>query len=142
MLRQLAAQLNSQDLSLPPVQQGFSPELKVELSVTRLDSGPEQPAVLEARWRLFDKDGRQQASRLVRLQEAHDGTTADQVRAQSELLQRLSQDLASAMQPSLAKARSRSEAAMRKKTPSIEERAGEAARPVVPLRTEMEVFRF
>ena len=55
----------------------------------------------EAQWRLRDKAGKHLGSRLVRLQEEHLGTTADQVRAQSALLQRLSEMVAGAVEAAL-----------------------------------------
>ncbi|MFT8157982.1 ABC-type transport auxiliary lipoprotein family protein, partial [Salmonella enterica] len=90
-----------QSLVLGPADEGFAPEVQIELSITRLDSGPAYPAVLEAQWRLRDKAGKHLGSRLVRLQEEHLGTTADQVRAQSALLQRLSEMVAGAVEPAL-----------------------------------------
>ena len=101
MLRQLAWRLDTQSLVLGPADEGFAPEVQIELSITRLDSGPAFPAVLEAQWRLRDKAGKHLGSRLVRLQEEHLGTTADQVRAQSALLQRLSEMVAGAVEPAL-----------------------------------------
>lgn len=101
MLRQLAWRLDTQSLVLGPADEGFAPEVQIELSITRLDSGPAYPAVLEAQWRLRDKAGKHLGSRLVRLQEEHLGTTADQVRAQSALLQRLSEMVAGAVEPAL-----------------------------------------
>ena len=99
LMRQLAWRLNTQSLELSPGSKGFSPDVQVELEITRLDSGPQHPAVLEAQWRLLDQQGKRQGSRLVRLQEEHQGTTADQVRAQSVLLQRLSEMMATAIEP-------------------------------------------
>lgn len=142
LLRQLAAQLDSQRLALPPIAKGFSADLRIELAITRLDSGPEQPAVLEAQWRVLDAKGLQQASRLVRLQAAHDGTVADQVKAQSRLLQQVSQQVALALQPSLAsRAKPARPAAKVKQAPAANSQPAPAP-TLTPLRTDMEVFRF
>jgi len=137
LLRQLASRLNTQRLELSPGSKGFSPEIQVQLEITRLDSGPEHPAVLEAQWRLLDKDGKRQGGRLVRLQEAHQGSTADQVRAQSELLRRLSELMADAIKPALADAEKSAVARAPRKaeqTPSVA--------PIEAIRTDLEVFRF
>jgi len=143
LLRQLAWRLDTQRMALGEAS-GFVPYVQVELAITRLDSGPQQPAVLEAQWKLLDKDGKQQASRLVRLQEEHQGSTADQVRAQSLLLQRLGEQLASAIEPVAAGPRAKPRTAAKPKADSG--RSTEAAAPRIPaletIRTEMEVFRF
>ncbi|MVW74657.1 PqiC family protein [Pseudomonas xionganensis] len=89
LLRQLAARLDSQRVQLAPASPGFEPTLRLALSITRLDSGPQQAAVLEAQWRLSGADGKLLDGRLVRLEESHNGAVADQVRAQSLLLQQL-----------------------------------------------------
>lgn len=99
LLRQLAWRLDSQRLALAPAAPGFSADAQVMLTITRLDSGPTQPAVLEAQWRLLDRRGQLRDSRLIRLEEAHGGPMAEQVKAQSVLLQRLAAELAVAIQP-------------------------------------------
>jgi uncharacterized lipoprotein YmbA len=139
LLRQLAWRLKTQRLELSPGSKGFTPEAQVELEITRLDSGPQHPAVLEAQWRLLDKQGKRQASRLVRLQEEHQGSTTDQVRAQSVLLQRLSEMMAAAIEPMvIAKTRAKRNIA---KEPSKPE-ALPAIPAAEPIRTDLEVFRF
>lgn len=142
LLRQLAWQLDTQSLVLGPADEGFAPEVQIELSITRLDSGPEYPAVLEAQWRLRDKAGKHLGSRLVRLQEEHQGSAADQVRAQSLLLQRLSEMVAGAVEPALV-AKTPPKPAPAK--PQVN-RSAEAPAPRIPtaepIRTDMEVFRF
>lgn len=97
LLRQLAGRLDSSRLALYPDRVGFKPEAQLLLSISRLDSGPFQPAVLEAQWRLLDGGGKMLDSRLVRLDEAHNGELTDQVRAQSVLLQKLAAQMASAV---------------------------------------------
>ncbi|UTW09466.1 PqiC family protein [Pseudomonas benzenivorans] len=143
LLRQLAARLNSQRLAMAPATPGFTPQVQVLLSISRLDSGPQLPAVLEAHWRLLNPDGKLLDGRLVRLEEAHQGTIADQVRAQSLVMRQLVEQVALAVQeygnlpPVVAEE-------PRKKTPVAP--AAKPARPkapvVEPIRIEGEVFRF
>ena len=99
LLRQLAWRLDSQRTVLAPTSADFDPDVQVLLNIIRLDSGPNHPAVLEAQWRLLDKAGQLRDSQLLRLEEAHSGTTADQVQAQSRLLRQLVQRLAEAIEP-------------------------------------------
>ncbi|MES2821386.1 MAG: PqiC family protein [Pseudomonadota bacterium] len=146
LLRQLAWRLDSQRLVLAPAPQGFVPQVQVALSITRLDSGPQQPAVLEAQWRVLDKGGQWRESRLVRLEEAHQGTTADQVRAQSLLLQQLVEQLAAAIVPwaaqPVAEAPSKP-AAVRPRSPEPKPAPSTPSVPnVEPVRNNLEVFRF
>ncbi len=138
LLRQLASRLDTQRLEMSPGSKGFTPEIQVELEITRLDSGPEHPAVLEAQWRLLDKDGKRQGGRLVRLQEEHQGSTADQVQAQSVLLQRLGEMLSDAIKPVLAKNAEKNRVA---RSPNKAEQTPSLA-PIEAIRTDMEVFRF
>lgn len=141
LLRQLAWRLKSQRLELSPAK-GFRPDVQVELDITRLDSGPQHPAVLEAQWRLLNAAGERSGSRLVRLQEEHAGTTADQVRAQSELLQRLSEQLAKAIEPlSVVKTPARRNDTV-VKAPSKPEAQNPVIQTIEPIRTDLEVFRF
>lgn len=139
LLRQLASRLKTQSLELNPGSKGFTPDVQIELEITRLDSGPQHPAVLEAQWRILDKQGKRQGSRLVRLQEDHQGNPTDQVRAQSLLLQRLSEMMASAVEPMVV--------AKTQAKRNIGKAPAKPASPptipaVEPIRTEMEVFRF
>jgi uncharacterized lipoprotein YmbA len=140
LLRQLAGRLNSQRVALAPAI-GFNAEVQAQLNITRLDSGPEQPAILEAQWRLLDKAGRLRETRLVRLQEDHQGSAADQVRAQGLLLQRLAGEMAAAIAPlsrqiaERARKSAAGTAATSKESPS--------RIPVAePVRNGAEVFRF
>ncbi len=143
LLRQLAARLNSQRLLPAPVSPGFVPQIQVQLSITRLDSGPQLPAVLEAQWRLLGKDGQLLDGRLVRKEEPHQGTITDQVRAQSLVMQQLVEELALAVEqqgnaaPAVA-------VEPRKKAPVAPARKPEAPKiPVAePIRIDAEVFRF
>ena len=99
LLRQLAWRLDSQRTVLAPANADFKPDVQVLLNIIRLDSGPSHPAVLEAQWRLLDKSGQLRDSQLLRLEEAHSGTTADQVQALSRLLRQLALRLAEAIEP-------------------------------------------
>ena len=145
LLRQLAWRLDSQRLSAAPASEGFDADFQVELTVTRLDSGPQHPAVLEAQWRLLDEAGKQQGMRMIRLQERHDGTTAGQVQAQSLLLQRLSEELALAIQPKLAAREEAQKRALARRRAAAQPKpeSNTEARPALkPLRTDLEVYRF
>ncbi len=95
LVNQLASRLGTSRIALFPDRVGFKPEVQVLLDISRLDSGPQQPAVLEARWRLMDGDQVLQASRVLRLSEHHDGTTASQIAAQSSLLRQLAGEITS-----------------------------------------------
>lgn len=97
LLRQLAGRLDSSRLALYPDRVGFKPEAQLLLSIGRLDSGPYRPAVLEAQWRLLDAEGKMRDSRVLRLEEKHNGELGDQVRAQSVLLQTLAAQMARAV---------------------------------------------
>jgi len=142
LVRQLAWRLDSQRVVLAPATAGFAPDVQVLLSITRLDSGKNQPAILDAQWRLLDRRGQVRDSRMVHLEQKHDGSTADQVRAQGELLQQLSEQLSVALKP------------LANQPPLIEPRKPEPKpapkqdvnRPKIPtaspIRTDMEVFRF
>jgi len=99
LLRQLAWRLDSQRTVLAPANADFKADVQVLLNIIRLDSGPGHPAVLEAQWRLLDKSGQLRDSQLLRLEEAHSGTTADQVQALSRLLRQLALRLAEAIEP-------------------------------------------
>ena len=131
MLRQLAWRLDSQRLALAPAAPGFSADAQVMLSITRLDSGPTQPAVLEAQWRLLDRNGQLRDSRLLRLEEAHSGTVADQVQAQSRLLRQLTQQLAAAIEP--LRDQPIAEASKPAQTPKRPARAPQQPGPKIPM---------
>ncbi|CAD5106530.1 PqiC family protein [Zestomonas carbonaria] len=145
LVRQLAWRLDTQRLVLAPAASGFTPDVQVLLNISRLDSGPQQPAVLEAEWRLLDKQGQLRDSHLIRLQEEHLGTSADQVRAQSLVLQRLAEQMATTVQP-LLKEPPVAETP-RKPAASKPQKAREPAEEpkipmAAPVRTDVEVFRF
>lgn len=145
LLRQLASQLDSTRLALFPEKPGFAPQVQVLLDISRLDSGPKEPAVLDARWRLLDQKGTLRDSRVFHQEAKHDGSIRDQVRAQSDLLRRLAVQLAADVRP-LAVANEpapvprKSAAAAEPATKPKEE--GPKMPLVVPIRTDAEVFRF
>lgn len=143
LLRQLAWRLDSQRTVLAPATGEFKPEVQVLLSIIRLDSGPAQPAILEAQWRLLDKAGNLRDSRLLRLEESHSGTPADQVQAQSRLLRQLVADLAQAIEPlrnqPVAEAAKPAPTPQRKSKPQ----APQPQYPIIgPTRSNGEVLRF
>lgn len=141
VLAQLAWRLNTRKLVSEPLPEGFKPDVQVGLEITRLDSGPSQPAVLEARWRLQDRNGALKSSRVVRLIEEHQGSAADQVRAQSHLMQRLVAQLVDEIRPitSPVKVAEPAPRPVPRKVPAVTEPS--PAMPV-PIRTDVEVFRF
>lgn len=97
LLATLASDLHSSRLALYPDRIGFPAQAQIILHISRLDSGPQQAAVLEARWRLLDGQGEQRASDLLHLQQAHDGSLDGQVAAQGQLVAQLGQQLARAV---------------------------------------------
>ena len=140
MLRQLAGQLNTSRIALYPDRVGFDSEVQVLLHISRLDSGAQRPAVLEAQWRLLDGKGVLRGSRLVRLQEEHQGSPAAQVRAQSLLMQRLADQLTAAIN-NMPQAEP---VALPKPKPPVPEKrpANGPQMPVIEPATQMDVFRF
>lgn len=138
LVRQLGARLNTDKLVPAPVPAGFKADLQVRVDITRFDAGPTLPAVLEARWRLLDGKGEVRGTRLLRLSEPHLGGIADQVRAQNLLLQRLADELAQAINTQPAP---KPQAA--KPTPSAAPERSKPRPPMpIPIRTDVEVFRF
>ena len=145
LLRQLAWRLDSQRTVLAPLNAEFKPDVQVQLNIIRLDSGPTYPAVLEAQWRLLDRSGQLRDSQLLRLEEAHSGTTADQVQAQSRLLQQLATRLAEAIEPlrnqqPVAEAPKPAQATPKPAKPKAEQQPQIPL--VAPTRSSGEVLRF
>ncbi|QEY60449.1 hypothetical protein FXF61_10510 [Pseudomonas sp. C27(2019)] len=146
LLRQISSELGSSRISLYPDRVGMKAQAQVVLSISRLDSGVEQPAVLEAQWRLLDAKGTLRNSRVLRFEEPHNGELSDQVRAQSDLLGQLSKQLVSALQKALPnhtvkKDTRKSNATTRNEKPATEQ--GEQINiPVVEPVRELEVYRF
>lgn len=140
--RQLASALADQQLVQGELSDKLNADAWVNVVISRLDSGPEQPAVLEARWQVKGRNGQLAESRMVRLTETHQKDTADQVRAQGLLLQRLVEQLSSAVKPvALApKVEAPSKALTPKTVPSRDESPRRP--PPLPVRTDVEVFRF
>lgn len=145
LLRQVSAQLGSSRIALYPDRVGIEAQAQVVLSISRLDSGVQQPAVLEAQWRLLDAKGSLRNSRVLRFEEAHNGEVADQVRAQSQLLGQLSKQLVAALQDAfpeqtVSPAR-KPTAAVSTKKPATEKVESINIPMVEPVR-EQEVYRF
>ena len=144
LVRQLAWRLDSQRVVLAPASTGFSPDVQVLLSITRLDSGANQPAILDAQWRLLDRRGQVRDNRIVHFEQPHEGSSAAQVQAQGILLQRLAEQLSVALKP-LANQPPIVQEQPKKATP-VQQVRKEPEKPKIPMatpiRTEMEVFRF
>ncbi len=98
LLRQLSSDLKTSRIALYPDRVGFKPKAQIILSIRRLDSGRDQPAVLEAQWRVLDVDGNMQSSRVVTFKQQHNGTMDEQIRAQSSLLSKLAKQIAAAIE--------------------------------------------
>ncbi|BAN56831.1 lipoprotein [Pseudomonas putida] len=144
LVRQLAWRLDSQRVVLAPATAGFSPDVQVLLSITRLDSGKNQPAILDAQWRLLDRRGHVRDNRIVHLEQPHEGSESSQVQAQGQLLQKLAEQLSTAVKP-LANQPAIAEEAPKKPAAPVQVKKGpEKSRiPMAsPIRTDMEVYRF
>ena len=143
MLRRLSWRLDDQRLALAPAP-GFAPDIQIHVTVDRLDSGPLKPAILEAQWRLLDSKGQLLTSRLIRLEETHLGNVADQVRAQSEVLQQLAEQLADDIQPLARQIASARKNEVVKAARAAQPPAEPAPKiPVAePVRADVEVYRF
>lgn len=98
LLAQIAVHGNNSQVSLYPDRVGIKPGAQLLVSVSRLDSGAQLPAVLQAQWRLLDVQGKQRASRILSLEQEHDGSLTGQVQAQSQLLQQLAREASQALQ--------------------------------------------
>jgi uncharacterized lipoprotein YmbA len=143
LLRQLAWRLDSQRVTLAPSASSATPDVQVLLSITRLDSGDAQPAILDAQWRLLDRRGQVRDNRIVHLEEKHDGSTAAQVQAQGVLLQRLAEQLSSALKPLANQPALVEEVRKPVQAKVKQEEPDKPKMPLAtPIRTEMEVFRF
>ncbi|HHX34056.1 MAG TPA: hypothetical protein GX719_02110 [Gammaproteobacteria bacterium] len=145
LLRQISAQLGSSRISLYPDRVGMQAEAQVVLSISRLDSGVEQPAVLEAQWRLLDGEGTLRNSRVLRFEETHNGELSDQVRAQSELLAQLSKQLVHALEealPAVSVKKSPRKSAAAATKPAAKGQSETINIPVVEPVREVEVYRF
>lgn len=126
------------------VSQQLLRQMSSELGSSRLDSGPKQPAVIEARWRLLDQKGDLKDSRVFHEEEQHQGSIGDQIRAQSDLLKRLAAQLAKDVKPIAVAAEAPPPATARKPVakPKVKEEEGPKMPLVVPIRTDAEVYRF
>lgn len=134
LVRQLASTLKTQSVFAEPPEH-TALDARIALQISRLDSGPAHAGVLDASWQVFNPNGTVAASRVLRLIEDHDGSLADQVRAQSVLLERLSAALGESVVQALRK-------------PVVEKKPEPAAQPSAPIRPRakparsVEVFRF
>ena len=148
LLRQISAQLGSSRISLYPDRIGMQAQAQIVLNISRLDSGVQQPAVLEAQWRLLDAKGELSSSRVLHLTEQHNGELSDQVRAQSDLLGQLSKQLVAALEQTLPKEQpvKKSPRKTSTATPSKQPAQGQQGEllsiPVVDPVRELEVYRF
>lgn len=146
VLRQIAAELGSSRIALYPDRVGIDAQAQVVLSISRLDSGLEQPAVLEAQWRLLDDQGILRDSQVVRFEEQHTGEMSDQVRAQSDLLNQLTKQLVAALRNQLPRAATGPAAARGNTAVSNKQPAQEPLErlkiPEVGSPRELEVYRF
>jgi uncharacterized lipoprotein YmbA len=97
LVRRLASRLQTPNLLTAANSAGLVADVQLQVSINRLDSGPQQPAVLHAQWRLLDKNGQLREQRLLQLEQAHAVSLASQVQAQSLLLQQFAEQLALAV---------------------------------------------
>ncbi|AIR88321.1 PqiC family protein [Pseudomonas cremoricolorata] len=145
LVRQLAWRLDSQRVVLAPAGAGFSPDVQVLLSITRLDSGTKQPAILDAQWRVLDRRGQVRDNRIVHLEQPHEGSESAQVQAQGQLLQKLAEQLSTAIKPLANQPALAQEPATKKSSTPVQvrkEREKSRIPMAAPIRTDMEVYRF
>lgn len=141
--RQLASRLNSGRVVVGEPPEGFEPQYRLELNVTRLDAGDRAAAVLDAGWQLRDAQGKLLDTQVVHLQARHAGDRAAQVRAQGDLLQQLAARLATDLTKVAQRSRRDSETARKEPKKLVEEAQAKPTLPaVVPIRTGAEVYRF
>lgn len=143
LLRQMAMRLGSSHVALYPDRIGVEPGAQIVLSISRLDSGEGEPAILEAQWRLLDGAGKVRDSKVLTLKAEHEDKLASQVRAQTELLVQLSEQLADAVRQLHSgqhKAVKR-QSASNQKSSKADIRKG-SSMPVAEPVQEFEVYRF
>lgn len=147
LLRELSGRTGSSQVALYPDRVGFTPQVQVLLSISRFDAGPDQPAVLEAQWRLLDAAGTMRHSQVLRLEHPHTGSLVNQVRMQSQLLHQLAERLAQAIKAlpetllgEEAGATTSRRAPRMASSVTREERTRRS--PVSPVSTPVEVYRF
>jgi uncharacterized lipoprotein YmbA len=137
--RQLAARLQTPNVLTAPSNLGLAIDMQLQVSISRLDSGPQQPAVLHAQWRLLDKNGQLREQRLLQLEQAHGVSVASQVQAQSVLVQQLAEQLAQAVTQLQAAAVS---APVNRQAAPARKPALLAPKPAAPQSGTAEVYRF
>jgi len=140
LLRQVAQQTGSSHIALYPDRVGVEQQVQVVLNISRLDSGPQQVAVLEAQWRLLDAQGRTRDSGVVRFEEEHSGSLTEQIKAQSELLQRLADQLAGKVKGFLQQKKAVASSARNKA--KQEEKTSTSPATITDIALEPEVYRF
>lgn len=94
LLNEMSRQLKSSNVALYPDRIGVEQQAQVILTLSRLDSGPQQPAVMEVQWRVLNKQGKTQETGMLSVEQEHDGSLLGQVKAQEKLLQQLAERLA------------------------------------------------
>lgn len=144
LVRQLAWRLDSQRVVLAPAGTGFAPDAQVLLSITRLDSGAKQPAILDAQWRVLDRRGQVRDNRIVHLEQPHAGSESAQVQAQGQLLQKLAEQLSTALKPLANQPAVAEVPAKKPSAPAQVKKDPEKSRipMAAPIRTDMEIYRF
>lgn len=142
LLRQVATGLGSSHVALYPDRIGVKAGAQVILSISRLDSGETEPAVLEAQWRLLDADGEVRNSRVVTLQAEHSGELTSQVQAQSELLVQLSDQLVAAVKQLQDSQRAPAKTAPARAPATTPEQTRQASGMPLAEPQEREVYRF
>lgn len=93
LLREMAGRVGSSHIALYPDRVGIEQQVQIVLTISRLDSGVQQPAILEAQWRLLDGQGKVRDTGVVSLAAEHDDGLPGQVQAQARLLQQLAGQL-------------------------------------------------
>lgn len=141
LLRHIAQQTGNSHIALYPDRVGVEQQAQIVLNISRLDSGPQQPVVLEAQWRLLDAQGLTRDSNVVRFEEPHDGDLAAQIKVQSELLQRLADQLAVKVKAFLQPKKAATSAA-RNKAKQAEDKTVNSPASITDVVAEPEVYRF
>lgn len=142
LLRHVAAGLGSSYVALYPDRIGVKPGAQIVLSISRLDSGEDEPAVLEAQWRLLDAAGEVRNSKVVTLQAEHAGELSSQVQAQSDLLVQLSGQLVDAVKQLQDSQRKPAKAPLVQEQSVLREEAKPASSMPLAEPKEQEVYRF
>jgi uncharacterized lipoprotein YmbA len=138
--RQLASRLHTPYV-LAAASSGRPADMQLIVSISRLDSGPQQPAVLHAQWRLLDKNGQLREQRLLQLEQTHSDSLTSQVQAQSRLLQQLAEQLAVDVSE-FSRQSAASASGNRAAPPAPRKPAPTPKPPAAPVTGAAEVYRF